>query len=134
MKKIIAVALVAGLGLAGCNSVLPSPTTTNTIITNTATVLNDVVAAAVAACGFVPAATTIEQILNASSGVMTATQVAGVICKAVANQPTPAPAPTTTTTVGNHRYKVGAAVTPSTIEINGQIVVVHGNFVAGKHI
>jgi hypothetical protein len=135
MRKSIVLAMVAGLGLTGCNSVL-TPTTTTTIVTNTTTILNDVVAASVAACGFVPAATTIEQILNASNTVLTATEIAGVICKAVTVTPTPAPtpAPSKSVKVGNHTFKVGDAVVPSTIEINGQIVVIHGNFVTGvKH-
>lgn len=132
MKNIIAVALVAGLGLAGCNTIVPtpSPTTTTTVVTNTTTIVDNVVAAAVTACGFVPAATTIAQILNASSGVMTATQIASVICSAVTKQPVPAP---TTTSVSRH-YKVGPDVLPSTVEVNGQVVVVRGNFVVGhKH-
>lgn len=128
----MALALVAGLGLTGCNTVLPSPTTTTTIVTNTTTILQDIVAASVTACGFVPAAGTIEQILNASTGVMTATQIAAVICKAVT--PSPTPAPTTTVSVGKRNYKVGVASIPTTIEVNGQILVVHGNFVVGhKH-
>lgn len=109
MKRIFALALAASLMLAGCTS-------SNTFVTNTTTVLNDIAAATVAACGFVPAVKTIEQILNASNGVLSATEIAGVICKAVTNKP------------AAKRGDVAAA----TIEVNGQVIVIHGNFVVGK--
>ena len=56
MKKLIVVALVAGLSLAGCNSFNPT-----TVVTDTTVVATDVANATKLACGFIPAATTIAQ-------------------------------------------------------------------------
>jgi len=116
MRKYIALLTAGALGLAvaGCNA--PSSTT---VISTTTTVVNDVAVVTKTACGFVPAATTIAQILNASTTVLTAAQIAQIICQAVNATPT------TTTKV----HKAGATISPILVEVDGKVVVVNGNFV-----
>lgn len=104
MKKIIAILFASSLTLAGCNSVV-TPTTT-------ATTISDVQNVVVAACGFLPAATTIASILSASTTVMTASQIASLICKAV-------------TTKSAHRY----AYAPKSIIIGDKVILLNGEFV-----
>ena len=111
MKKLIVVALVAGLSLAGCNSFNPT-----TVVTDTTVVATDVANATKLACGFIPAATTIAQILNASNSVLTAAQIAKVICDAVAPQK-----------VASTRK--GAAIQPVLILVNDKVIEVKGDFV-----
>jgi hypothetical protein len=106
MKKIIALSLAAGLGLAGCNSVV-APTDTTTTVINVAKQVED---AAVAACGFLPAATTIATIISASPSVLTATQIAQLICSAVTKK---------SAVRGSH----------PTVNVGGKAVVVEGKFV-----
>jgi len=111
MKKLITVTVAAGLTLAGCNSFNPT-----TVVTNSAVVATDVANATKAVCGFVPAATTIAQILNASNTVLTAAQIAKVICDAVAPQKASV-------------ARKGAAVQPVLILVNDKVIEVNGNFV-----
>jgi len=114
MRKYIAlfVAGAFGLTVAGCNA--PS---TGTVISTTTTVVNDVAIATKTACSFVPTATTIAQILNASSQVLTAAQIAQIICQAVNTTPT-----TTTKSISK-------SISPILLEVNGKVVVVNGAFV-----
>ena len=110
MKKLIAVTVAAGLTLAGCNSFNPT-----TVVTNSSVVATDVANATKAVCGFVPAATTIAQILNASNTVLTAAQIAKVICDAVAPQ--------------KASVARKGAVQPVLILVNDKVIEVNGNFV-----
>jgi hypothetical protein len=112
MKKLIAITVAAGLTLAGCNSFNPT-----TVVTDSTVVATDVANATKLACGFVPAATTIAQILNASNSVLTAAQIAKVICDAVAAQKPAALA---------HKK---ATVQPVLILVNDKVIEVHGDFV-----
>jgi len=112
MRKYIALLTAGALGLAvaGCNA--PS---TGTVISTTTTVVNDVAAVTKTACGFVPAATTIAQVLNASSTVLTAAQIAQIICQAVNATPTTTKA-------------ASKAISPILLEVDGRVVVVNGYF------
>jgi hypothetical protein len=105
MKKIIALTLVAGLGLAGCNTVTPTnPTPTTTTIVTFAKQVED---ATVAACGFLPIASTVATIISASPSVATATQLAQLICSAVTKKGGDSP----------------------TVKLGGKTIVVKGKFV-----
>lgn len=108
MKKIIALTLVAGLGLAGCNSVTPAnPTPTTTTVVTFAKQVED---ATVAACGFLPVAATVATIISASPSVTTATQLAQLICSAVTK-------------------KGATRTTVPTVKLGGKSIVVEGKFV-----
>ena len=68
-QTLIAVALCGGVALAGCVSTSGVSTIQQTVV---------------AACGFLPTATTIEDIINLNSPVLaTATEIAKAICAAV---------------------------------------------------
>jgi hypothetical protein len=105
MKKIIALTVAGflGLSLVGCNSVT-TPTTTATVA--------DLQSAVVAACGFLPAATTIANIISANPAIATGTQIASVICQAV-------------TTKGAHK----GAYSPKSVVINDKVILINGEFV-----
>lgn len=110
MKKIIAITFAGALTLAGCNSVT-TPTPTTTAVVNIATQVED---ATVAACKFLPAATTVATIISASPSVMTATQIAQLICSAVTKKGV---------------SSRGASL--PTVNLAGKRVVVEGKFVRG---
>ncbi len=89
MSKMIIAALAASISLAGCagtGTLPPSPVVAFPTITQ----IQD---AAVAACGFLPAAETVASIVatfqpSAAGGVAIGSQVANAICAAVtANKP-----------------------------------------------
>jgi hypothetical protein len=82
--------------------------------TTTTITIADVQNAAVAACQFLPDATTIANILTASPVAATAESVAAIICAAVGNQPAAAV---------RHR------ATAPFIIINGQTIPITGHFV-----
>ena len=105
MKKIIALVFVGALALAGCNTVTPSTTTTTPTVT-------DFQNAVVAACGFLPAATTIASILTANPAVATGGQIAEIICKAVT---------TKSARVGGY--------SPKSVLVNGKVILINGEFV-----
>ncbi len=107
MKKIIAITFAGALTLAGCNSVT-TPTPTTTAVVNIATQVEE---ATVAACKFLPAATTVATIISASPSVMTATQIAQLICSAVSKK----------------AASRGASL--PTLSLGGKRVVVEGKFV-----
>lgn len=112
MRKNIVILTALGLILAGCNN-----TTPNQVVTTTTTVVTDVVNATKTACAFVPTATTIAQILNASSQVMSVAQIAELICKAVTQN--------STNVVKSTRSVVFA---PILIEINGKVIQIDGTY------
>ena len=105
MKKIIALTVAGflGLSLVGCNSVT-TPTTTPTV--------TDFQNAVVAACGFLPAATTIANILTANPAVATGSEIASIICKAV-------------TTKSAHK----GGYAPKSVIVNGKVILINGEFV-----
>ena len=102
MKKIIALAFAGSLALAGCNSI---PTTTTPTVT-------DFQNAVVAACGFLPAATTIASIISANPAIATGSEIAGIICKAV-------------TTKSAHKGDYA----PKSVVVNGKVILINGEFV-----
>lgn len=104
MKKIIALVFVGALALAGCNSVTPPSVTTPTV--------TDFQNAVVAACGFLPAATTIASIITANPAVATGGQIAEIICKAVTTK---------------SARKVGYS--PKVVVVNGKVILINGEFV-----
>ena len=106
MKTIQALVLSCAMAVGGCNSQQAQ---------QAATIVDEVQQAAILACAFVPTATTILQILNASAG-MTASAIATAVCQAVQ-----ASAPKSLSS-GGHIRKFN-------VVINGQNVDVSGNFV-----
>ena len=114
MKKLLAILFASSLFLAGCNSVT-SPTTTTTTTTNAT--LSDVQNAVVAACGFLPTATTIASIVTANPAVATGGQIAELICKAVV----PAKA--------SKKLKVDREIQTRVIVLNNKVVEINGKFV-----
>ena len=106
MKKIIALVFVGSLALAGCNSVTPTNTTTTT------PTVSDFQSAVVTACGFLPAATTIANIITANPAVSTGAQIADIVCKAV--------------TTKSARKGVYA---PKSVIVNGKVILINGEFV-----
>jgi hypothetical protein len=106
MKKIIALTVAGflGLSLVGCNTIAIPTTTTATVA--------DLQAAVVAACGFLPAATTIASILSANPAIATGGEIASVICQAVTKKAA---------------HKGGYS--PATIIVNGKVILINGEFV-----
>lgn len=104
MKKIIAIVFAASLALAGCNAVTPAPTVAPTV--------SDIQKVVTTACGFLPAATTIANIISASPAVMTATEIAGLICKAVTTK---------------SARKGGYA--PKSVIVGNKVILLNGEFV-----
>ncbi len=101
-QSILAAAIAAAL--ASC-------TTSGTGATVTIT---DVQSAAVAACNFLPDATTIATILTASPIAATAESIAAIVCSAVTGQPAAV---------------VKRRATAPTVVVNGQTIPVTGHFV-----
>lgn len=106
MKKIIAIVFAGALTLAGCNSVTPTPAPTVTPS------VNDIQRVVVTACGFLPAVTTIANIISASPTVMTATEIAGLVCKAVTTK---------------SARKGGYA--PKSVIVGNKVILLNGEFV-----
>lgn len=104
MKSLRFLMLASTLALAGCAGGLTNP------FTGAPVTAAQVQAAAVAACGFLPTATTVAGLLTTSAAVQSASQIAGLICSAI-----------TPVTQGGAR--LGGAL-PT---VNG--VVIHGKFV-----
>lgn len=107
MKKIIAVIFAATLALAGCNSTPVSPTSPTT------PTVKDIQSVVTTACGFLPAVSTVANIISASPTVLTATQIANIICKAVS-------------TKGVHRNGVYA---PKATVVGNKVILINGEFV-----
>jgi hypothetical protein len=100
-------ALAAAVTLAAC-----ATTGTGTTVT-----ISDVQNAAVAACAFLPDATTITNILTASPIAATAESIAAIICSAATGQPAAA---------------VKRRATAPSVVINGETIPVTGHFVAAQ--
>lgn len=81
---------------------------------STATVAS-VQSAAVAACNFLPDASTITNILTANPAAATAENIAAIICSAITGQP-----------AGGVKRRA----TAPTVVVNGQTIPVTGHFVA----
>ena len=106
MKKIIAIIFAASLALAGCNSTPVSPTTPTTPS------VKDIQSVVTTACGFLPAVSTVANIISASPTVLTATQIAGIICKAVS-------------TKGVHK----GVYAPKATVVGDKVILINGEFV-----
>ena len=85
--------------------------------TNTAVTAASIQSAAVAACNFLPDASTIANILTASPIAATAEGIAAIICSAVTGQPAAA---------------VKRRASAPTVFINGRAIAVTGHFVAAQ--
>lgn len=106
IKALFASFLVAGF-LAGCNTVAPPVNTTVTV--------SDLQNAVVAACGFLPTATTIASLISANPAIATGGEIAGLVCKAV---------------VGTKSAKRGASAdVQKYVVVNNKVVEINGNFV-----
>ncbi len=104
MRQLIFAAIFAAT-LASCASNGDNATVTTA----------DVQDAAVAACNFLPDASTIASLLTASPIAATAESIAAIICSAVTSQPASG---------------VKRRATAPTVVINGQTIPVTGHFVA----
>jgi len=100
-------AATAATALASC-----ATTGTNTTVTTSA-----IQSAAVAACNFLPDASTIANILTASPIAATAESIAAIVCSAVTGQPAAA---------------VKRRANAPTVVIDGRAIAVTGHFVAAQ--
>lgn len=105
MKKFIAIIFVTALALSGC-SMATQPTSTTTTV-------KDIQSVVTVACGFLPAATTIASIISASPAVLTASQIADIVCKAVT--------PKASARSGVYH--------PASVIVGDKVIIINGEFV-----
>jgi len=104
MRRLILATAVAA-GLASCT----------TAGTNAAVTIAAVQSAAVAACNFLPDASTITNILTASPIAATAESIAAIVCSAITGKPA---------------ATLKRRATAPTVVINGRTIAVTGRFIA----